>query len=192
VSLTPGDPPGTADPPRNPANLDDARQARHALPLPPSWPHPRRIAWREKTVKVTRPGSYFSEDGDCPAELDLVVEPPPQKEDPRPFEEAWATRIARRVAEGVAAAREALRAKGREVLGRNVVLSASFAQRAKSYEEKRGTIPSFAARKKSVRDQLRRVEQHFRKQYREAFKLWRRGDRAVEFPYGTWGMRVGS
>jgi hypothetical protein len=93
-------------------------------------------------------------------------------------------------AEWVAAAREALRAEGREVLGRNVVLSASFAQRAKSCEEKRGTIPTFAARKKSVRNQLRRVEQHFRRQYRTAFEQWRRGDRAVEFPDGTWGMRV--
>jgi Ni/Co efflux regulator RcnB len=93
-------------------------------------------------------------------------------------------------AEAVAAAREDMRSKGREVLGRNVVLSASFAQRAKSYEEKRGTIPTFAARKKSVRDQLRRVEQHFRRQYRAAFERWRRGDRAVEFPDGTWGMCV--
>ena len=155
---------------------------------PNEWPG--FIAWRARSVKVTRPESYFREDGDCPAELDLVVEPPPRKEDTPPSEEAWATSIGRRIADGVAAAREALRAKGREVLGRNVVLSASFARRAESYEEKRGTIPTFAARKMSVRDQLRRVEQHFRRQYREAFKRWRRGDRAVEFPDGTWGMRV--
>jgi REP element-mobilizing transposase RayT len=155
---------------------------------PDEWPG--FIAWRQCRVTVTRPEAYFSEDGECPAELELVIEPPPQKEERHPFEEAWATRIARRIAEGVAAAREALRAKGREVLGRNVVRSASFVQRAESYEEKRRTIPTFAARKESVRDHLRMVEQHFRREYRAAFLQWRRGDRAVEFPDGTWGMRV--
>ena len=155
---------------------------------PDEWPG--FIAWRESSVTVARPESYFSEDGDCPPELELVVEPPPQQEERRQLDEPWPTRIARRIAEGIATAHDDMRAKGREFLGRSVVLSASFAQRAQSYEEKRKTLPTFAAREKSVRDQLRRVEQHFRRQYRAAFELWRRGDRAVEFPHGTWGMRV--
>jgi putative transposase len=75
-------------------------------------------------------------------------------------------------------------------MGRKAVLAASFARRAASYEEKRGVIPTFAARLWFVRERLRQAERHFRAQYRAALERWRGGQRDAVFPFGTWGMRV--
>jgi putative transposase len=90
----------------------------------------------------------------------------------------------------VAAARHAVRASGRAFLGTAAVLATSFARRARLYEEKRGLLPTFAARVKSVRDQLRRIERGFRTGYRRALAEWRKGVRDTVFPFGTWGMSV--
>ena len=67
----------------------------------------------------------------------------------------------------------------------------SFIQRARSYEARFGVIPTFAAKARSVRDTLRRVERYFRARYRKALEQWRNGMREAEFLVpGTWGMVV--
>jgi phage shock protein A len=99
-------------------------------------------------------------------------------------------RIARRVQDSVEEARLAIRRAGRSFMGRAAVLAASFVTRATSFEEKRGGIPTFAARLEAVREQLRRVERHFRARYRSALELWRLGQRGAVFPFGTWWMRL--
>jgi hypothetical protein len=51
-------------------------------------------------------------------------------------------------------------------------------------------IPTFAAKARSVREELGRVERYFRARYRQALEQWRHGLREVVFPIGTWGMVV--
>jgi putative transposase len=102
----------------------------------------------------------------------------------------WSARVAQRISTNVDAAHRAVRRAGRAFLGRKAVLAASFARRAASYEEKRGIIPTFAARLGFVREHLRRAEIHFRARYRAALERWRAGQRDSVFPFGTWWMRV--
>jgi putative transposase len=155
---------------------------------PEQWPG--FMAWGESVRRVTRPASYFREDGSCPEELVLRIERPGVRGGAPASGREWGERVARAIATKVTEARSALRSAGREFLGRAGVIGSSFAQRARSYEEKFGVIPAFAARVRSVRDHLRRVERHFRVRYRAALERWRRGWRQVAFPSGTWGVAV--
>jgi REP element-mobilizing transposase RayT len=155
---------------------------------PEEWPG--FSAWSESTFRVARPKVYFRDDGSCSRELRLQVQAPESRDGQFVSAREWRARIGRAIALQVAKAHHAMRTDGREFLGKKAVLTASFIQRAHSHEEKRGTFPTFAARIWSVRDRLRRVERHFRAQYRAALERWRGGLRDVEFPFGTWGMRV--
>ena len=155
---------------------------------PEKWPGV--LLWGERELRIARPESYFREDGWCPAELRLVVEIPGARDGLTAPARDWRERVARVIGAKVVAAREAMREAGRTFVGRAGVCAASFIQRAQSYEEKRGGVPTFAAKARSVRDRLRRVEQHFRRRYRAALEQWRSGERGVVFPFGTWGMRT--
>ena len=141
---------------------------------------------------MLRPDAYFREDkdGSCPPELTLRIEQPALRDGPATGMREWKERVTRCVALKVAAAHQALREAGREFLGRAAVLATSFIERARSYETRFGVIPTFAAKARSVREGLRRVERHFRARYRKALEQWRDGWREVTFPVGTWGMAV--
>jgi REP element-mobilizing transposase RayT len=155
---------------------------------PSAWPG--LLAWGGREERVARPKRYFSDEGTCPEELVLVVEAPPTRSEDATWVQEWIERVRKVLARKVTEAREAVRAAGRAFLGREAVLATSFARRARSYEERRGVVPTFAAQSKAVRVKLRRLEQRFRAGYRAALADWRKGLRLVAFPHGTWGMRV--
>ncbi len=151
---------------------------------------PGVLLWGESSRRVTRPTSYFREGGTCPRELTLRLERPSVRDGAVTGPREWKERVVRAIASKVAAAYRAVREAGREFLGRAVVLGASFIQRAQSYEVRFGVIPTFAAKARSVREELGRVERYFRARYRQALEQWRDGWRDVAFPTGTWGMAV--
>ncbi len=155
---------------------------------PDAWPGV--LVWGQRTLQVRRPSAYFSSEGICPETLTLAVEPPARRNDDGLSLVEWFGRVGRIVSGKVAAAHRAVQNEGREFLGAAAVMSASFMGRASSYEDKRGRIPTFAARVRYIWDRLRRVEQDFRRRYQAARKAWRGGDRDVSFPLGTWAMRV--
>ncbi len=134
---------------------------------PEHWPGV--LLWGDRSIRVARPEVYFRESGTCPPELELRIQRPGPMD---------------------GGADSTLREAGRGFLGRAAVLASSFAQRARAYEERFGVIPTFAAKLRAVREALRRVARSFRRQYRQAFERWRRGERDVAFPVGTWGMVV--
>jgi REP element-mobilizing transposase RayT len=154
---------------------------------PEHWPGV--TLWGESCRTVRRPESYFREHGTCPEELALTLVRPHERDYPASLGE-WRDRVGRALALKVAAAHEAVRKAGKGFLGRAAVVAQSFAQRAGSYEQRFGVIPSFAAKARSVREELGRVERYFRKAYRSALEIWRTGRRGVVFPRGTWGMVV--
>ena len=120
----------------------------------------------------------------------MLVTVPPRRNVDGTCARGWVERVRGIIGGKVTAAHRALRDAGRKFLGAGAVMGASFIQRARSYEEKRGMIPTFAARVASVRQRLRRMEQDFRRRYRVALERWRSGVRDVLFPHGTWGMMV--
>ena len=153
---------------------------------PRAWPG--TVVWGERTLHVTRPRSYFSADGTCPEALRLVVEGPTTRSDDSTWGAVWLERVRKSIANKIEEARRSLRAAGRAFLGPR--LSATRSRRATSHERKRGVAPTFAAQSSAVRSELRRLEQRFRAGYRAALAEWRKGLRHVEFPHGTWWMRV--
>jgi putative transposase len=155
---------------------------------PQAWPG--FVAWGEERFHVVRPAAYFQEDGTCPPELPLLVELPPAFASNSGAHAERMVRIRDAIATKVAVAWRSIRKAGRALLGVEATMATSLRRRAGSFEEKRGVIPPFAATLKSVRDQLRRIEQGFRVGYRRALSEWRSGMRETVFPYGTWSMRV--
>jgi REP element-mobilizing transposase RayT len=155
---------------------------------PDEWPG--IASWGDHSLRVERPKWYFSSEGSCPSHLELTFTRPPIRDRESQDATLWKERVRNVIRDNVLAAHRELKTEGREFFGRKAVMASSFAQRAVSYERKRGVIPTFAARSREVRDELRRIERRFRASYREAFTLWRSGLRSVSFPFGTWQMRV--
>jgi hypothetical protein len=155
---------------------------------PEDWPGV--VAWGEDSWRVARPRSYFREDGSCPEQLTLSFERPPSKSGWCEEPSAWRARVARVIALKIAEAHRKVFAAGQQFLGRAAVLAVSFIKRARTYEQRFGVIPTFAAMARSVREHLGRVERYFRKRYRQALERWREGERTVAFPPGTWWMVV--
>jgi len=155
---------------------------------PDQWPG--FVAWGERSINVQRPAHYFREDGSCPDVLRLELRKPVPRSIPSQGQGDWRERVGRAIAEAVANAHHAMKQQGRAFLGRAAVLASSFIRRAQSGEEKHGIVPTFAARRRSVRERLIRTERQFRSRYRSALEQWRAGVRDIVFPFGTWAMRV--
>ena len=155
---------------------------------PEQWPGVG--AWGERTQRVVRPEFYFREEGTCPEVLTLSFTRPRAVIGPPVGLGEWKERMARAIALKVAEAHRKIYASGKDFLGQGAVLAVSFIQKARTYEPSFGVIPTFAAKARSVREELGRVESYFRKRYRRAFKQWREGVRGVLFPTGTWWMTV--
>jgi REP element-mobilizing transposase RayT len=155
---------------------------------PEEWPGV--LLWGERTLRVSRPHSYFQEHGDCAPELTLRVERPLARDAASPAT-GWRDRVAEQIRTKAAEARRKVRKAGHVFLGRAAVLAASFRSRAKANESRFGVIPTFAARDSGVRQLLARAERHFRARYRRALERWRAGRREeAVFPAGTWAMAV--
>jgi hypothetical protein len=155
---------------------------------PEDWPG--ALIWGDCSRRVVRPRSYFREEGTCPKELTLAFERPPSKNGWREEPGAWRARVMRAIASKIAEAHQKVFAARRPFLGRAAVLAVSFIKRARTYEQRFGVMPTFAAMARSVREHLGKVERYFRSRYRQALERWRRGDRTVAFPPGTWWMVV--
>ena len=87
-------------------------------------------------------------------------------------------------------AAERLRREGRKFLGERRVLTQDPYDSPTSWEKRRGLRPTFASRDKWKRIQLIALLEGFYARYREALAAWRKGDREVVFPFGTYWMRV--
>jgi REP element-mobilizing transposase RayT len=155
---------------------------------PEEWPG--FIMWGQRSVRVDRPTAYFRENGVCESELELEVQPPVMRGAFIGRAAEWAATLLQEVENKVCEHAERLEEQGRHVLGDVAVLAASFVQRAESYEEKRGVVPTLASKVVEVRDALRKVERAFRARYRAVLAQWRKGARTIAFPFGTWWMRV--
>jgi REP element-mobilizing transposase RayT len=150
---------------------------------PEEWPGVMRVA-KECVISeiVRRPASYFGEESSCPARLELRVEPLPIDD--------FVARVVSAIDRKVHAARAKASGLGWRFLGAAKVMATSFAKRAKSYESRRKIVPRVAAKSMFLRRRMLTEIRVFRCRYHEAIRQWRTGLREVEFPEGTWWMRV--
>jgi putative transposase len=151
---------------------------------PAEWPGVN--LWGEHELQVQRPYDYFAADGRAPESLPLRIQFPAVNAGCSPPRDRLADLMAARVEE----AHLAVKAAGISFPHPRAAESASFLDRAKGYEVKRGIVPTIAAADAAVRKSLLRARQQFLAGYYAALKMWRQGVRGALFPYGTWWLRI--
>jgi putative transposase len=137
---------------------------------------------------VQRPGLFFAPEGDLPTEATLLLAKPPGFDEltDGEFVALVRTRLQARLKELWAEARR----EGKSYLGAKVVLRQAW-QSAPDTPENRGEInPDLACRDSEERVAALEERAQFLTDYRTALRAWCDGDREVEFPAGTWWMRV--
>jgi putative transposase len=149
---------------------------------PERWPGALSTVERLRlgAMNATRPPVWFS--NDAPESARLVLSAPPCFANPSDYFEA----LNRLLANRASFLRAELRRKGRSFLGRARLRRTAVAARPTKKKEPLGRNPVFSALTRSA--WLAAVERlrAFRFAYRTAYCAWRKGDRSVEFPAGTW------
>jgi REP element-mobilizing transposase RayT len=151
---------------------------------PQDWPGLMLLPTKKTgfALRARRPRVYFGKRSSTPLELVLRIV--------TPAFDNFVERVEAAIEERVDRVHTRARAEGWSFLGRKAVKEASFADRARSYEKKRNLVPVLAAQKPEVRKAMREARREFLVAYYDALEQWRAGKRNVEFPAGTWWMRV--
>ena len=142
---------------------------------------------RPGSYAVRRPRTFFRENGQMPESLELELIAPPLAE--RSAREAQ-RRVDRAVAECELAARDRVRAAGRQFLGRRAVINQDPFASPHTREARRNLAPQVASRNKWLRIETLLQCADFARQYAEALKAWCQEQRTAIFPAGTYLMRV--
>jgi REP element-mobilizing transposase RayT len=166
------------------ANPVAAGLVRHGREWPGLWSDFRAMGRPGATL--ARPEGFFREKGPLPAVGLLELHPPPGRADVPALTAELAARLRRE--EDQAAAR--LSAEGRSFAGAARVLAQNPADSATGHERRRSLSPRIATKDAPTRISALAGLAEFRTRYREAFAAWTKGIREVEFPAGTWLMRV--
>jgi hypothetical protein len=143
-----------------------------------------------RPVEVPRPTVYFDPKGDMPEKVLLRVSRPSQVL-AELDDEAYRRQAMAGVWAQEAEQRQQRRQEGRGFLGRRGVLQQVPTDCPARWEKRRGLKPRVASRG----DVWRRLEalqrlKRFLEAYREAWKAFGWGNRTVEFPAGTYALRV--
>lgn len=155
-----------------------------------NWPGVRR-AWPMKPRTVRRPPGFFrdeAEGGRWPVEATLEFHRPPGYED---LSDAELTELVNGLVEGrEEKARTAVRAEGKTFVGRAQVLRHSRYAYPRKSERNSGIRPTVASRCRWRRMERLRRDREWRERYDDATRRVCAGERNVQFPYGTYKLRV--
>lgn len=136
-----------------------------------------------------RPPWFFRPNGVMPAKATLKMSVPSAVLGSE-SESAWRKRVLADVAQQEALAATERRRTAKPVLGRRAVLSMSVHATPTAATPRRMLRPSLAAANRETRlAELQRLTE-FRSAYAIARDLYRRGDHTIEFPPGTYRMRL--
>jgi REP element-mobilizing transposase RayT len=162
------------------ANPVAAGLVRKASEWPGLWSPPSMLT--SDPEMVPRPEGFFRRCGVVPEGVSLHLTVPPGCGTAAEFRELLEIALA-----------ELERRHARErctFLGAARVLAQKWWKRPQSEEPRRGLRPRIAARNAGRRTELIASLRAFLAAYRDAFAAWRRGQREVLFPAGTYALRV--
>jgi REP element-mobilizing transposase RayT len=166
------------------ANPVAAGLVRRGREWPGIWSDPHLIGGEGVVFK--RPEGFFREDGPMPATAVLRFRPPPGRESDPSFVAELLRELERQENRDAAELGKA----GRSFLGTAKVRGQKWYARPSHGERRRGLSPKVACRNKWKRLEALAALETFHAAYREALAAWRKGNRMVVFPAGTWLMRV--
>ena len=134
------------------------------------------------TMDVRRPRVWFK--GNVPESLTLRLAAPPQFNG----KESYLSGLRALLESRLQVLRSERQRQGKRVFGRRAVLQTTFTERPATKKIRFGRSPTFSAlTREGWRIAVRRLRA-FRAAYRASYEAWRRGDRDVEFPIGTWWL----
>jgi putative transposase len=151
---------------------------------PGLWSAPEQLGSAKLIAR--RPKVFFSEEGDMPESVELVLTVPPGFASAEEFQD----RVAEATAALEAESRRELAAKKQGFLGRARVLAQKPFARPVSLEPRRKLNPRVAARDKWKRIEALSALKEFLSAYRDAWSRRRAGLPDVVFPAGTYQLRV--
>ncbi len=155
-----------------------------------NWPGVR-TAWPAQPRIVRKPKQFFrgeKDGGKWPEAAVLELSRPPGYEEMSDNE--LGELIAEAIFEREERARRDARRQGRPFLGRRGVRAQSRYARPTTRAPRFRLSPRVACRNKWRRIEYLRRSRTWREEYTKALIQWRRGDREVIFPHGTYLMRV--
>ncbi|MCG8418796.1 MAG: hypothetical protein MJE77_12735 [Proteobacteria bacterium] len=138
--------------------------------------------------EVLRPPIFFRENGPMPVSATLAIERPAIC--PHLSDAELADHVQELVARREAEIRDEFVCSGRRFLGVKAVLRQQPSDSPNTIERRRSLSPRVVAKSKRSRVEALLRLKSFWMGHREALLLWRAGDRDVEFPAGTYAMRV--
>ena len=166
--------------------------ADHLVERAADWPGSSSLRHlRGVRTKHPRPRQFFRKAGTMPELAELRATPPPPSGGlTSESAEAWTERVLAAVTRRERAAREERIRSGRRVLGRRAVRKASALDSPKTAEPRRNLRPAVACKNKARRIAVLAELVAFRVKYAAARRRFIAGERRVEFPAGTYGLRA--
>ena len=135
-----------------------------------------------ETIRAKRPAVWFK--NDAPEAASLKLTPAPCFSG----KVAYLNALEALVAERLTQVRVELRRQGRGFLGATRVQRTPPTDQPRSEKARLGRNPTFSAMTRDMWLTAVRRLRAFRRAYRAAYEAWRKGDRSVLFPAGTWWL----
>ena len=159
----------------------------HLVALGKNWPGIWLFQPGKQQV-FNRPDVYFSDDGDMPKKATLTIAKSPQSsaQNDTAYVEQIETLLFLREQKIVAKMIEC----GESFLGIRGVLDQPQSASPKNQEPRQEITPRVAAKDKWLRIESILRNKEFLSEYAKARQRWKSGDKDVEFPLGTYALRI--
>lgn len=155
-----------------------------------SWPGVSH-SWPCRAIKVERPPKYFrgpKKGGKWPDSVELELSRPPDFE--HLSDEELSELVNRAIAEREKMMQDKFDKAGKKFIGRYRIRKQSRHSCSSSPAKASGISPEFACANVELLKLRLTERKQWRMEYTEALTKWRETDREVEFPFGTYQMRV--
>lgn len=141
-----------------------------------------------KTLKAARPDVFFRKDGDMAESASITLTPPPLTT--RPTQQNYNEQISNLVQTEEIRIQTEMAKLGRSFMGKAAVLGQKVTDSPFTKEPRRQLNPRVACKSKWHRIEALSRLKSFVSEYKEALIEWRRGNREVAFPAGTYALRI--
>jgi len=141
-----------------------------------------------KTLSAALPDVFFRKDGNMAESAEITLTPPPLMT--RPTQQNYNEQIVNLVQNEEMRIQTEMAKLGHSFMGKAAVLGQKVTDSPFTKEPRRRLNPNVACKSKWHRIEALSRLKSFVSEYKEALIEWRRGNRAVVFPAGTYALRI--
>ena len=139
-------------------------------------------------IEIEKPDFFFKPKGKLPNKVSLSLTKPPAfaRTSRKDLELQLEEKVLKRERE----IRAEFKKEQREFMGKKKIMNIDPKTRPNTEEPRRNLSPNISAKDKDDRIAAIAELMDFRHRYKKALSRWRKGDRDVKFPYGTYRLRI--